>query len=364
MSYKESINIIDKLYDSADISRDDLSALLFDLLGKRKDTLHHYLFSKARLRQMQVFGKDIYKRGLIEISNYCVNDCFYCGIRHNNSEVCRYRLTEEEILETCAKGYELGMRTFVLQGGEDPFYKKDEFTEIIRRIKREYPDCAITLSLGEQDRERYQLWFDAGADRYLLRHETASEKHYEQLHPAGMKLENRKKCLFDLKDIGYQVGAGFMVGSPYQTSERLVMDIEFLQELEPHMVGIGPFIPHKNTEYKDCESGSMLDTMVMLAIVRLLLPKALLPSTTALGTLEDGGYENGILAGANVVMFNLTPKKGAENYELYDGKVKTGRDTAERMKDFSSKLITMGYELVSSRGDHEDKKRETMRDRG
>lgn len=352
MNDNEAKKIIDDLYENNKISREELVALFTVLLDKECEYLHQYLFSKARLTQMKYFGKSIYKRCLIEISNNCKNDCNYCGIRCSNKDVLRYRLNEEDILGACEKGYELGMYTFVLQGGEDSYYLRDEFTKTIQEIKKKFPDCAITLSLGEYDKTTYQKWFDAGADRYLLRHETANEEHYNKLHPATMSLENRKKCLYELKEIGYQVGAGFMVGSPSQTIDTLADDLEFLVALQPHMVGVGPFIPHKSSIYKDYEAGKVTDTLVLLAIIRLLLPQALLPATTALGTISSEGYESGVLAGANVVMLNLTPKKEIMKYELYDGKIYFDGNSNEREKEIKSRFNKMGYDLVASRGDH------------
>ena len=288
---------------------------------------------------------------MIEISNYCKNDCIYCGIRRSNQNAERYRLSEEEILSCCESGYALGFRTFVLQGGEDGYYTDDLLEDLLHKIKAAYPDCAITLSLGERSRESYERLYTAGADRYLLRHETANEAHYGKLHPAEMSLKNRKQCLYTLKEIGYQVGCGIMVGSPYQTIDNLVEDLTFMKALNPHMVGIGPFIPQKDTPFGEMEPGSLEMTLFLLAIIRLMLPKVLLPATTALGTIHSRGRELGILAGGNVVMPNLSPVKVRKKYALYDNKICTGEEAAECLGCLGNRMESIGYKLVVSRGD-------------
>ena len=298
------------------------------------------------------YGDEVYVRGLIEFTNYCKNNCYYCGIRRDNLNADRYRLTKEEILSCCEEGYRLGFRTFVLQGGEDPYFTDDRVCDIVSEIHRRFADCAITLSIGEKTRESYQAYYDAGAERYLLRHETATEVHYGKLHPAEMSLANRKKCLFDLKEIGYQVGAGFMVGSPGQTWEHLAEDLAFLQELQPQMVGIGPFIPHHDTKFAKEEAGSVDLTLKLLSVLRLLLPKVLLPATTALGTLDPLGREKGLSAGANVVMPNLSPVENRKQYELYDNKICTGDEAAKCKNCLSARVRSAGYELVEDRGDY------------
>ena len=304
----------------------------------------------VRLRKLY-YGDKVFTRGLIEFTNYCKNNCYYCGIRCQNPHAKRYRLSREEILDCCENGYELGFRTFVLQGGEDPFFTDERMTEIIREIKTRYPDCALTLSIGERSFESYRRFRVAGADRYLLRHETADEAHYRKLHPENLTLANRKRCLRDLKALGYQVGAGFMVGSPGQTSAELAEDLCFLEELQPEMVGIGPFIPHHETPFAEAEAGSVDLTLFLLSVIRILLPKVLLPATTALGTLDPRGREKGLLAGANVVMPNLSPVKNRKQYDLYDNKICTGEEAAECRECLAHRVESVGYRLVTERGD-------------
>ncbi|MGN0675542.1 MAG: [FeFe] hydrogenase H-cluster radical SAM maturase HydE [Oscillospiraceae bacterium] len=310
-----------------------------------------YLFERARHIREAHYGKDVYIRGLIEFTNYCKNDCLYCGIRRSAKQAERYRLTEEQILSCCEQGHRLGFRTFVLQGGEDNFYTDELMVKIISEIKSRYPDCALTLSIGEKNRESYEAYFAAGADRYLLRHETADSEHYGRLHPKSLSLENRKRCLSDLKSIGFQTGCGFMVGSPYQTAENLAEDLLYIHELQPHMVGIGPFIPHHDTPFADEKAGTLEMTLLMLGLVRLILPNVLLPATTALGTIHPKGREKGILAGANVVMPNLSPKDVRKKYLLYDNKICTGDEAAECIKCLGNRMSSIGYKLVTDRGD-------------
>lgn len=298
------------------------------------------------------YGKTVFVRGLIEISNYCGRDCYYCGIRRSNSCASRYRLSKDDILACCREGYDLGFRTFVLQGGEDGHFTDAVLLDIVSTIKKEFPDCAVTLSVGERSRESYESLYAAGADRYLLRHETADSTHYSMLHPEGLTLENRKQCLYDLRDIGFQVGCGMMIGSPYQTKEHLAADMMFLQEFRPHMVGIGPFISHKDTPFCNMENGSVDDTIFLLSLVRLMLPEVLLPATTALGTLDENGREKAILAGANVVMPNLSPISVREKYMLYDNKISTGDEAAESLAHLSERMKGIGYEIVTDRGDY------------
>ncbi len=304
----------------------------------------------VRIRKKH-YGDKVYIRGLIEFTNYCRNDCGYCGIRRGNLHARRYRLTKEEILECCARGYELGFRTFVLQGGEDRWFTDERMADIIRSIRASYPGCAITLSIGERSYESYRLLKEAGADRYLLRHETADEEHYGKLHPSEMSLAVRKMCLYDLKLLGYQVGAGFMVGSPGQTADCLAKDLLFLKELRPHMVGIGPFVPHHDTRFAQEKAGSVELTLFLLSVIRILLPKVLLPATTALGTMDPQGREKGLQAGANVVMPNLSPQKNRKQYELYDNKICTGEEAAECLECLARRVEQAGYHLCSGRGD-------------
>lgn len=339
--------IVDKVKRRQDITLEEFRVIMETASKEEMD----YLASTAREVADSIYGKNVYVRGLIEFTNYCRNDCYYCGIRRSNKEAERYRLTEEQIMECCQIGYELGFRTFVLQGGEDPYFTDDRICEIIRNIKNRYEDCAITLSIGEKSRASYERYFEAGADRYLLRHETANECHYRKLHPAELSLENRKRCLWNLKEIGYQVGAGFMVGTPGQTMETLYEDIRFIKELQPHMVGIGPFIPQHSTPFKGEKAGTLEETLKLLSIIRLIHPKVLLPATTALGTIHPMGREKGILAGANVVMPNLSPVSVRKKYELYDHKICTGDEAAECKNCLQSRMEKIGYTIPVDRGD-------------
>ena len=309
------------------------------------------LFSAALEQRRIYYGNRVFFRGLIEFSNYCKNDCLYCGIRRSNRNAQRYRLSQEEILECCEDGYRLGFRTFVLQSGEDPYYSDDRMCGIIARIKDRYPECALTLSLGEKTEGSYRRYFNAGADRYLLRHESANEPHYTRLHPGDMSLAHRKQCLYTLKEIGFQVGAGFMVESPYQTFGDLASDLVFLRDLQPNMIGIGPFIPHKDTVFAGEKTPTIELTLIMLALIRLMLPKVLLPSTTALGTVNPRGREMGLKAGANVVMPNLSPVKHRKDYSLYDNKICTGEEAAECLGCLSGRIRSAGFEPDFSRGD-------------
>lgn len=339
--------IIDKLYETNNSTREELVFLLNNLTSTDKE----HLIEKAHETRMRTYGNTVYLRGLIEFTNYCSRDCIYCGIRKSNKNADRYRLTLEEIMECVEVGDKLGYKTFVLQGGEDAYFSDERMIEIIKAIKDKFPKNAITLSLGERSYESYKKMFEAGADRYLLRHETATKELYQSLHP-GASYDNRMKCLRDLKEIGYQVGAGFMVGIPNQKKEDLVNDLMFVKEFEPHMCGIGPFIPHKDTPLKDTKGGTLEDTITMLALVRLLLPDVLLPSTTALGSIDPMGREKGIKAGANVVMPNLSPTSVREKYSLYDGKICTGDEAAECRRCIEGRIIKAGFRVDISRGDN------------
>ena len=323
-----------------------------DLLEHKQTIDRQALFRRAAEERRRWFGDEIYVRGLIELTSYCKNNCLYCGIRAGNSNAGRYRLEEETVLECCKLGYGWGFRTFVLQGGEDPWFTGERVARLVEAIKKQHPDCAVTLSLGEHPRQVYQAWFDAGADRYLLRHETAHPGHYASLHPPGMTLERRMACLHDLKDIGYQVGAGFMVGSPGQTAQTLAEDLFFLQEFRPHMVGLGPFIPQHDTPLRHAPAGTLEDTLLLLALVRLALPGVLLPATTALGTIHPRGRQLGIEAGANVVMPNLSPPQVRGQYSLYDNKLATGAEGAENMALLRALLAEIGCTVAVSRGDY------------
>ena len=311
-----------------------------------------FLQESAKETAQQIYGNEVFIRGLIEFTNYCKNDCYYCGIRRSNSHADRYRLTEEEILDCCRTGYELGFRTFVLQGGEDAFFTDEKICALVTNIKASYPDCAVTLSIGEKSKESFRRYFEAGADRYLLRHETACDEHYRMLHPPELSPIHRKKCLYDLKEIGYQVGCGFMVGSPGQTVENLYEDLRFIKELSPHMVGIGPFISQHDTPFADKPSGTLEETLRLLSIIRLIHPHVLLPATTALGTIHPLGREKGILAGANVVMPNLSPVGVRDKYLLYDNKICTGDEAAECRFCMQRRMENIGYQVVTDRGDY------------
>ncbi len=345
--HKNIQTLIDTLAESHSLTLDQYETLITGLDPEAADLLA----SLARTAREAVYGKEVYTRGLIEISNICKNDCLYCGIRGSNAACDRYRLTPEDILACCEEGYALNFRTFVLQGGEDGFFTDQILCPLIREIKGRWPDCAVTLSLGERSRESYQRLFDAGADRYLLRHETADEAHYRSLHPSSMSFARRMECLRDLKEIGYQVGCGFMVGSPGQTPKTLAKDLKFIEEFQPDMCGIGPFIPHRDTPFRDCPPGDVELTCALLSIIRLILPAILLPATTALGTIHPTGREMGVLAGANVVMPNLSPVAVRKKYALYDNKICTGEESAQCRGCLSARMESVGYSLVTHRGD-------------
>lgn len=339
--------LIDALRRERVLPRAELAGLIREI----SDGDMPYLFDAARETARSRFGNRIYTRGLIEFTNYCRCDCYYCGIRRGNRQTERYRLTQEEILACCRAGYALGFRTFVLQGGEDPYFTDERICELVRAIKSSWPDCAVTLSIGEKEHSSYRLYRKAGADRYLLRHETASPAHYRRLHPPEQTPQRRRQCLWSLKELGYQVGAGFMVGSPYQTPENLADDLLFLHELSPQMAGIGPFIPHHQTPFSAFPAGTLRQTLLMVALTRLILPNALLPATTALGTIAPDGRERGVLAGANVVMPNLSPVGVRKQYALYDNKICTGDEAAECRACLQNRMRSIGYELAVDRGD-------------
>ena len=305
----------------------------------------------ARKCTEKYYGRGVYTRGLIEFTNYCKNNCHYCGIQRGNQEVERYRLSKEEILSCCEEGYRLGFRTFVLQGGEDPYFTDEKIVEIVQAIKKEFPDCAVTLSIGEKSRASYEKYFLAGADRYLLRHETADKEHYQYLHPKELSWEHRMRCLKDLKDIGFQVGCGFMVGSPHQTAKTLAKDLYFIQEFQPDMCGIGPFIPQHATVFAKETAGTLHDTLFLLSLLRLIHPNMLIPATTALGTIDKRGRELGILSGANVLMPNLSPTAVRKKYLLYDNKICTGDESAQCRACLSRRMESIGAHLLVDRGD-------------
>ncbi|MCL2070141.1 MAG: [FeFe] hydrogenase H-cluster radical SAM maturase HydE [Treponema sp.] len=338
------MNLIEKLHKNRDLPDDELKTLIEDSQCEKE------LAGAADSVRKEYYGTDVYIRGLIEFTNYCKNNCNYCGIRAGNQNVQRYRLDRDEILSCCVQGYELGFRTFVLQGGEDNFFSDSLICEIVCEIKSRFPDCAVTLSAGEKSYDSYRAFFEAGADRYLLRHETANEEHYKMLHPESMSLENRKRCLWDLKEIGFEVGSGFMVGTPFQTTEHLIEDLRFLQKLQPDMIGIGPFMSHQNTPFRDHKNGDLHLCLRLLSILRLIFPYALIPATTALGTVDNMGREYGLLAGANVVMPNLSPVKFRKQYELYDNKICTGEEAAECKLCLQDRVASIGYNVVVNIG--------------
>lgn len=340
-------DLIQHITSSKQVSLEDLRFIL----TTNDEHFLEALRQSAQQVAQSIYGNKVFIRGLIEISSFCKNDCLYCGLRRSNHSAIRYRLSEQEILSCCESGYQLGFRTFVLQGGEDAWYNDDRLCHIVSSIRTQYPDCAITLSVGERSRESYQRLYDAGADRYLLRHETASASHYAQLHPGDMSFHNRIQCLYNLKEIGYQVGCGFMVGSPYQTIETLFEDLMFILRLQPHMVGIGPFIATQHTEFANHPNGSVDRTLRLLSVIRLLHPHVLLPATTALGTLHPQGREKGVLAGANVVMPNLSPLNHRKDYNIYDNKICTGDQAAECRTCTEMRMKKIGYHTVVDRGD-------------
>ena len=322
-----------------------------ELIINRDADAAELLARKAAAVRKEVFGNVIYTRGLIEISSICRNNCLYCGIRRDNFQAERYRLTADEILSCAEEGYRLGFRTFVLQGGEDPYFTDERLCSLVKSLKTQHPDCAVTLSMGERNRESYRALYDAGADRYLLRHETADAGHYARLHPPEMSFENRMRCLQELKETGYQTGCGFMVGSPFQTPETLAKDLKFIETFRPAMCGIGPFIPHRNTPFRDERAGTLELTLFLLSVIRLILPEVLLPATTALGTIHPRGRELGIQAGANVVMPNLSPVSVRKKYELYDNKICTGEESAQCRGCLEKRMESVSCRLAVDRGD-------------
>lgn len=343
----KTIDLINKLYTTHSLTLSEYEYLIVN----RDDESTKLLQKYAVKTRKEHYGNKVFVRGLIEISNICKHDCYYCGIRKSNVNCERYRLSADEILACCDEGYRLGFRTFVLQGGEDGTFTDKWLCDLIAKIKARYSDCAVTLSLGERSKESYQRLYDSGADRYLLRHETANSEHYALLHPDNLTLQNRIQCLHNLKDIGFQTGCGFMVGSPFQTERHIAQDLKFIEEFQPHMCGIGPFIPHKDTKFAKFPAGNADLCCYLLSIVRLIKPNILLPSTTALGTIESGGREQGILYGANVVMPNLSPMSTRKKYSLYDGKKFTDEESAQSLNKLKKSMQNIGYEVVSDRGD-------------
>ena len=342
-----------ELFDRLE-STNELSFSEYLTLIKNRAVIADYAAQRAAEVRNRIYGNKVFIRGLIEISSYCKNDCLYCGLRCSNKNAERYRLTKEQILSCADEGYALGFRTFVLQGGEDDYFTDELLTDIISEIKRRYPDTAVTLSLGERSYESYKTLKQAGADRYLLRHETADNAHYARLHPDSMSFKNRQECIKSLKELGYQVGVGFMVGSPYQTEENLANELLYLKEIQPQMVGIGPFITHRDTPFNDFENGSAELTLFLLSLIRLTLPRVLLPATTALGTLDSSGREKGLLAGANVIMPNLSPKDVRTKYAIYDNKICTGEEAAQCISCLKQRVKSVGMEIVTDKGDYKN----------
>ncbi|MBQ8183296.1 MAG: [Clostridia bacterium] len=339
--------LAEKLYQTHSLSTEEYETLI----KERTPETARYLTEKADEIRRKFYGNQVFVRGLIEISNICKNDCYYCGIRGSNANCQRYRLTPQEILECCKEGYALGFRTFVMQGGEDGFFTDEILCDLICEIKKIYPDCAVTLSLGERSKDSYEKLYNAGADRYLLRHEAVDEELYSKLHPDKMQLENRLQCVRNLKEIGFQTGCGFMVGAPCQNASHIAKDLKFIESFKPDMCGIGPFVPHKDTIFKSFEQGSAELTIYLLSIIRLICPNVLLPATTALGTVDPTGREKGILAGANVVMPNLSPETVRKKYDLYDNKISTGAESAQCLKNLEERMESIGFKVVYKRGD-------------
>ncbi len=341
------LSLVSALNENGSLSVEEYEYLIENRTPDLSERLHRLALEKRR----SVYGDEVYIRGLIEISNICKNDCFYCGIRKSNKECQRYRLSPSDILNCADEGYSLGFRTFVLQGGEDLYFTDEVLGEVVSEIKRRYPDCAVTLSLGERCDGSYKYLKDAGADRYLLRHESAVKSHYEMLHPKEMSYENRMRCLETLRALGYQVGCGFMVGSPYQTANILAHELKFVETFRPDMCGIGPFIPHCATPFKNMSAGTLEMTCFLLSVIRLIHPRVLLPATTALGTVAPDGREKGLLSGANVVMPNLSPTSVRKKYELYDNKICTGEESAQCVECLRRRVESVGFKVVTSRGD-------------
>lgn len=339
-----SAELVKKLYETGNLTDNELKMLI------ESETAENLTEYADKVRQ-KYYGKKVFLRGLIEISSYCKNDCYYCGIRRSNKSAERYRLHYHNVLHSAKIGRKLGLCTFVIQGGEDAFFTDNYLCTLIYDLKSEYPDCAVTLSLGERSYESYKRLKEAGADRYLLRHESADNDLYYRLHPHGMSPENRKQCLYNLKELGYQVGAGFMVGAPYQTTENIISDIRFMQELQPQMIGIGPFVPHKDTPFRDEKSGTLELTLRLLGILRLMFPKVLLPATTALGSISPIGRTLGLQTGCNVIMPNISPEDARKKYMLYNNKLISGGETAEGLEILRREIESAGYEIAKERGD-------------
>lgn len=343
----KTMDLIEKLNNTHTLTVEQYENLITNRNEKSTELLKKY----AVENRQKYYDNKVFVRGLIEVSNICKNDCYYCGIRKSNNNCDRYRLTKEEILSCADEGYDLGFRTFVMQGGEDGTFTDEWLCDVITTLKHNHPDCAVTLSLGERTYDSYKKLYDSGADRYLLRHETADSNHYSKLHPSDLSLSNRLQCLYNLKEIGFQTGCGFMVGSPYQTTRNIAQDLKFIEEFQPDMCGIGPFIPHKDTVFANEKAGDAELCLYLLSIVRLIKPNILLPATTALGTIKNDGREKGILHGANVIMPNLSPLSVRKKYALYDGKISTGEESAQSLSKLKQSIKSIGYEIVTDRGD-------------
>ncbi len=345
--FEKGCCLIEKLEQNHTLSKSEF----ISLLSIENSHLHEYLAFLAQRTAENYYHHKIYIRGLIEFSNYCKNDCYYCGIRKSNEQVLRYRLSDGQILDSCQKGYKLGFRTFVLQSGEDVTYSQKHLCQLIFEIKKQFPDCAVTLSLGEKSKDEYTAYFKSGASRYLLRQETVDPNLFALLKPSELSVEKRIQCIKDLKTIGYQTGCGFMVGAPYQTIENIAEDLLFIHEIQPEMIGIGPFIPHKDTPFKNKTQGTLELTLYLLGILRLIVPNALIPATTALNTIDKKGYQKGILYGANVIMPNLSPVQVRNLYSLYNNKNHSGTESAEGLALLKESINNLGYEIVVNKGD-------------
>ena len=339
------------MIDVAGLTRLDWIELIEGFDAKNIPDMTAWPFAAARAACDAVYGRDVFLRGLIEFSSHCGMDCLYCGLRRSNGNARRYRLTKEDILACCSKGAQLGFKSFVLQGGEDTFFTDKVLCGIVSAITERHPDCSVTLSAGERGLTSYKQLRAAGARRYLLRHESASPSHFARLHPVRQTLARRKRALYALKEAGFHVGAGFMVGTPGQTASDLAEDMLFLKEFRPHMVGIGPFMPHTDTPLAHAAAGGTGQTLLMVALTRLLLPQAMIPATTALASAHANGRICGLDAGANVVMPNISPMETRAAYRIYDGKKSFGTETAEGLAALQSELVAHGYRASLTRGD-------------
>lgn len=339
--------LIEKASTLHRLEREELIALLED------ENCNQNLFEAADSVRKNFVGDEIHLRGLIEFSNICKNNCCYCGLRRDNRKISRYRLENAEILELAAHGAAMGLKTIVLQSGEDAYYGCERLCEIIRGIKR--LNVALTLSIGEKSLEDYQAYHAAGADRFLLRIETTDRTLYER-HDPEMSWEARRQCLTDLRRAGLEVGSGCLVGLPGQTVASLADDILFFKEIEADMIGIGPFIPHPDTPLGDASGGRLETALKVMALTRLLLPDINIPATTAMETLAQDGQIRALKAGANVIMPNITLTDYRRYYELYPGKSATGYTPDESLKKVVAKIESIGRKVALGFGFHEKKK--------